>query len=52
MELYKERHVIENLFGRLKDWKGIAFRGNRTALSFHSFVAIAFIYLHLNANRP
>lgn len=26
-QLYKKRHVIENMFMKLKDWKGIAFRG-------------------------
>lgn len=30
--LYKTRHIIENIFSKLKDWKWIAFRGNRCAL--------------------
>ncbi len=25
-DLYKKRHVIENMFSRLKDWMGLAFR--------------------------
>ncbi len=45
--MYRKRHKIENLFGRLKDWKGIAFRSNRCAHTFHSFVALALIALFL-----
>ena len=45
--MYKKRHKIENMFGRLKDWKGIAFRSNRCAHTFHSFVALALIALFL-----
>ena len=48
-ELYKTRHIIENMFSKLKDWKGVAFRGNRCAHSFHSFVAIALIFIFFNA---
>ncbi len=44
-ELYKMRHVIENMFSKLKDWRGIAFRGNRCAHTFHSFVALALIFI-------
>ena len=38
---YKKRHVIENMFAKLKDWKGLALRTNRNAHSFLSFVHIA-----------
>ena len=40
-ELYKKRHIIENMFGRLKDWGGIAFRRCRCAHIFDSFVCLA-----------
>lgn len=50
-KLYKKRHVIENMFKRLKDWKGIAFRGNRCASTFHAFVSLALIFIFLNADR-
>lgn len=50
-KLYKTRHIIENMFSKLKDWQGVAFRGNRCAHSFHSFVAIALIFIFFNANR-
>lgn len=46
-KLYRKRHKIENMFARLKDWKGIAFRSNRCAHTFHSFVALALICLFL-----
>lgn len=49
-KLYKKRHVIENMFSRLKDWQGVAFRGNRCAHTFHSFVALALIFIFLNAD--
>lgn len=45
--LYRKRHKIENMFARLKDWKGIAFRSNKCAYTFHSFVALALICLFL-----
>lgn len=41
--LYKSRHTIENMFSRLKDWKGIAFRTNRSGHSYCSFVYIALV---------
>ena len=46
-KLYRKRHVIENMFAKLKDWKGIAFRANRRAHTFHSYVALAMIFLFL-----
>ena len=46
-KLYGKRHKIENMFARLKDWKGIAFRSNRCAHTFQSFVALALTYLFL-----
>lgn len=45
MQTYRKRHVIENMFCRLKDWKGVTLRTNRNANSFKSFVAIALIVL-------
>ena len=51
VELYKTRSLIENMFSKLKDWKGVAFRGNRCGHSFHSFVALALIFIFFNADR-
>lgn len=39
--LYRKRHRIENMFGRLKDWRRIATRYDRTARNFLSAVALA-----------
>jgi transposase len=39
--LYRERHFIENLFARLKDWRRIAARYNRCAHTFFSAICIA-----------
>jgi len=40
-DLYRQRHKIENLFGRLKDWRRIATRYDRCAHTFMSAISIA-----------
>ena len=42
-ELYRQRSIIENMFGRLKDWRGIAMRYCRCSHIFDSFICIALI---------
>ncbi|NIJ58732.1 transposase [Pseudochelatococcus lubricantis] len=39
--LYRERHKIEIMFGRLKDWRRIATRYDRCAHTFFSAICIA-----------
>jgi putative transposase len=39
--LYKQRHKVENMFGRLKDWRRIAMRYDRCAHTFFSATCIA-----------
>lgn len=39
--LYRQRHKIENRFGRLKDWRRIATRYDRCAQAFFSAICIA-----------
>ena len=39
--LYRQRHKIEIMFGRLKDWRRIATRYDRCAKVFLSAVALA-----------
>jgi len=39
--LYRQRHKIENLFAKLKDWRRIATRYDRCAHTFFSAVCIA-----------
>jgi len=42
-ELYKQRNLIERLFGRLKDWRRVATRYDRCA---HTIAAIVTFYLN------
>lgn len=44
-ELYKQRHKVENMFGRLKDWRRIAMRYDRCAHTFFSAICIAAIVI-------
>ena len=39
--LYRQRHKIENVFGRLKDWRRVATRYDRCAHTFMSAICIA-----------
>ena len=39
--LYKLRHRVENMFGRLKDWRRVATRYDRCAHTFMSAIVIA-----------
>lgn len=46
-ETYKWRHLIENLFGRLKEYRGIAMRCCKTDESFSAFIALAATVIRL-----
>jgi transposase len=39
--LYRERHRVENMFGRLKDWRRVATRYDRCAHTFMSAICLA-----------
>ena len=43
--LYKQRHKVENMFGKLKDWRRIAMRYDRCAHTFFSAICIAAIVI-------
>lgn len=43
--LYKQRHKVENMFGKLKDWRRIATRYDRQAHTFFSSILIAAIVI-------
>lgn len=43
--LYKQRHKIENMFGKLKDWRRIAMRYDRCSHTFLSAITIAAIVI-------
>ena len=40
--LYKQRHRIENMFAKLKDWRRIATRYDRCAHTFFSAATVIF----------
>lgn len=40
-EVYKHRNVVERCFNRLKQWRGIATRYDKTAESYEAAVALA-----------
>ena len=39
-EIYKWRHLIENFFGKLKEFKGIAMRACKTDTSFEAMIYV------------
>ena len=40
-EIYKWRHLIENFFGRIKEFKRIAMRADKTDTSFKAMIYLA-----------
>jgi transposase len=40
-KLYKTRHKVENMFGKLKDWRRVATRYDRCAHTYFSAICIA-----------
>lgn len=47
-ELYKKRHKIENFFSRLKDFRAIATRYDKTATNFLAGVLLAAAIIWIN----
>ena len=47
-ELYKKRHLIENFFSRLKDFRAVATRYEKTGRNFLSGVYLAAITIWLD----
>jgi transposase len=43
--LYRQRHKIENMFGKLKDWRRIHTRYDRCAHTFFSAICIAAVVI-------
>lgn len=39
--LYRQRHRVENMFGRIKDWRRVAMRYDRCAHTFFSAICLA-----------
>ncbi len=44
-QLYRQRHKIAVMFGRLKDWRRIATRYDRCAYTFMSAITLAAVVL-------
>ena len=42
---YKWRHLVENFFGKLKEYRGIAMRSCKTDDSFKAFISLAAIVI-------
>jgi len=45
--IYKERHLVECFFGRLKQFRRIATRYDKTAVAFIAFVSLACLMVWL-----
>lgn len=43
--MYKYRHLVENAFGRIKQYRGIATRYEKLERNYHSMVALAFVMM-------
>jgi transposase len=39
--LYRQRHKVENMFAKLKDWRRISMRYDRCAYTFFGAICIA-----------
>jgi transposase len=46
-DTYKWRHLIENFFGKLKEYRGIAMRCCKTDESFTAFISLAATIIRL-----
>ena len=49
LELYKERNLVERFFNRLKHWRGLATRYEKTAESYLAMVQLVCARLGLTA---
>ena len=47
-DIYKWRHLIENFFGKLKEFKRIAMRSDKTDQSFEAMIDSATAVIHSN----
>lgn len=49
-EIYKGRNVVERSFNRLKNWRGIAMRSDKTARNYQAGVTVAAILIWINTD--
>jgi transposase len=45
-DIYKWRHLIENFFGKLKEFKRVAMRCDKTDSSFEAMIYLATAVIH------
>jgi len=45
-DIYKWRHLIENFFGKLKEFKRVAMRSDKTDASFEAMIYLATAVIH------
>ena len=45
-ELYKQRNLVERFFQRIKNYRHVAFRFDKSADCFLNFVLLAFFVIH------
>ena len=51
-EVYKGRHLIENLFAKLKQYRGIATRYDKTSQNFLGAIYLDAAIIWLNCDTP
>jgi len=49
-ETYKGRNVVERSFNRLKNWRGIATRTDKTARNYHAGITVAATLIWINTD--
>jgi transposase len=49
-EIYKNRNVVERSFNRLKNWRGIAMRSDKTARNYQAGVTLAAALIWINTD--
>ena len=49
-DIYKGRNVVERSFSRLKNWRGIAMRSDKTARNYQAGVTLAVILIWINTD--
>ncbi len=47
---YRDRNVVERCFNRLKQWRGIAMRSDKTARNYHAALCLAATLYWLNSS--
>src|SRR5699024_8947317 len=53
-ELYKDRNVVERAFGLMKQWRGLATRYDKLAVTYRAGVVLAaiLVWLRISETRP